>query len=159
MLVRIHHQPVSGVRLRVEDPVCGVAVGLVGLLSSLVPGVLNLDNEAVLVLLSALLDLLASGGQVVGELVEVPVVVGLSNVVLPVLRHEIGQVLAVGRSRVGHVVVGEPALKLSLMPFVVSCAASALVRICLTCDDAAMDTGRLDNAGGQGTSTSKSTVS
>lgn len=147
MLVTIHYKKVNGVCLRVEDPVRGVAVGLVGLLSSFMPGILDLDNEAVLVLLGTLLDLLASGGQVVGELVEVPVVVGLSNVVLPVLLHEIGQVLAVGRSRVGHVVVGEPALKLSLMPFVVSCAASPLVRMCLTCDGAAFDTVRLDNAG------------
>ena len=119
--------------LRVEDPVRGVAVGLVGLVSSLVPGILNLNNKAVLALLSTLLNFLASGGQVVGELVDIPAVVGLDNIVFPVLLHKIGEVLAVGRSRVGHVVVGKPALKLSLMPLVVSCAASPLVRICLTC--------------------------
>ena len=84
------------------------------------PCVLNLDNEAVLVLLGTLLDLLAGGGQVVGKLARAPVVVGLSNVVLPVLLDEVGQILAVGRGRVGDVVVGEPALKLSLMPLVVS---------------------------------------
>lgn len=117
--------------LRVEDPVLSVAVGLVGLLGSLVPRILNLGEEAVLVLLRALLDLLASGGQVVGELRGTPVVVGLGDVVLPVLADEITQVLAVGRGGVGDVVVGEPALKLSLMPLVVSCTASPSVRTCL----------------------------
>lgn len=110
----------SGESLRVEEPVGAVAVGLVGLLGGLVPCVLNLGDEALGVLLGALLDLLAGGSQVVGELVGSPVAVGLGDVVLPVLRDEVGQVLAVGRSRVGHVVVGEPALELSLMPLVVS---------------------------------------
>lgn len=119
--------------LRVEDPVGGVAVGLIGLLGSLVPGILHLDDKAVLVLLSALLDLLAGGGQVALELLGVPVAVGLGDVVLPVLLNKVGQVLAVGRSGVGNVVVGKPALKLSLMPLVVCCAASPSVRICLTC--------------------------
>jgi hypothetical protein len=110
----------SGEGLRVEEPVSAVAVGLVGLLSGLVPCVLNLGDEAFGVLLGALLDLLASGSQVVGELVVAPAAVRLSDVVLPVLRDEVGEVLAVGRGRVGHVVVREPALKLSLMPLVVS---------------------------------------
>ena len=51
--------------LRVEDPAGSVAVGLVGLVGSLVPGVLDLGEQALGVLLSALLDLLASRGQVV----------------------------------------------------------------------------------------------
>lgn len=84
------------------------------------PCVLNLGDEALGVLLSALLDLLAGGGQVVGELVGAPVAVRLGDDILPVLRNQVGQVLAVGRGRVGDVVVGEPALKLSLMPLVVS---------------------------------------
>ena len=109
----------NGECLRVEEPVSAVAVGLIGLLSSLVPCVLNLGDEALGVLLSALLDLLAGGGQVVGELAGAPAVVGLGDVVLPVLLDEVGQVLAVSRGRVGHAVVGEPALKLSLMPLVV----------------------------------------
>ena len=87
------------------------------------PCVLDLGEEALGVLLSALLDLLAGGSQVVGELVVAPAAVRLGDVVLPVLRDEVGQVLAVGGSRVGNVVVGEPALKLSLVPLVVSCAA------------------------------------
>jgi hypothetical protein len=106
--------------LRVEQPVSAVAVGLVGLVGGLVPCVLNLRDQALGVLLGALLDLLASGSQVVGELTGTPAAVGLGDVVLPVLLNEVGQVLAVGRSRVGHAVVGEPTLKLSLMPLVVS---------------------------------------
>jgi len=110
--------------LRVEDPVGGVAVSLVGLFGGLVPGTLNLLDEALGVLLGALLDLLAGRAQVVGKLGSIPVAVRLGDVILPVLGDEIGQVLTVGRGRVGDIVVGKPALKLSLMPLVVSCAAS-----------------------------------
>ena len=81
---------------------------------------LDLRDKALGVLLSALLDLLSGRGQVVGELAGAPAAVGLGDVVLPVLRDEVGQVLAVGRGGVGDAVVGEPALKLSLMPLVVS---------------------------------------
>jgi hypothetical protein len=100
-----------------------------------VPCVLNLGKEAILVLLGALLHLLTSGGQVAGELARSPAAVRLGDVVLPVLLDEVGQVLAVGRGSVWHIVVGEPALELSLVPLVVSCAASPSVRICLTCVD------------------------
>lgn len=98
------------------------------------PGILHLDHEAVLVLLSALLDLLAGGAQVVGQLGGVPAVVGLDDIVLPILLDKIGEILAVGRSRVGDVVVGKPALKLSLMPLVVSCSASPSVRMCFNAE-------------------------
>jgi hypothetical protein len=128
--------------LRVEEPVSAVAISLVGLVGSLVPCVLNLGDEALGVLLGALLDLLAGGGQVAGELTRAPAAVGLGDVVLPVLLDEVGQVLAVCRGRVGDTVVGEPALKLSLMPFVVSYTASPSVRICLTCGSTLLGTAR-----------------
>jgi hypothetical protein len=51
--------------LRVEDPAGGVAVSLVGLLGRLVPGILDLGEKALGVLLGALLDFLAGRGQVV----------------------------------------------------------------------------------------------
>lgn len=51
--------------LRVEDPASGVAVGLVGLVGSLVPGILHLGEEALGVLLGALLNFLTGRGQVV----------------------------------------------------------------------------------------------
>ena len=117
--------------MRVKDPACGVAVGLVGLVGSLVPGVLDLDDEAVLVLLGTLLDLLASGGQVVGKLAGAPAAVGLGDVVVPVLGDKVGQVLTVGGSGEGDIVVGKPALKLGLVPLVVSCTASWSIRMCL----------------------------
>jgi hypothetical protein len=116
--------------LRVEDPAGGVAVGLVGLVGSLVPCVLDLGEKAVLVLLGALLDLLASGGQVAGELAGSPAVVGLGDIVVPVLLNKVGKILAVGRGGVWDIVVRKPALKLSLVPLVVSCAASPSVRTC-----------------------------
>lgn len=58
--------------LPVEDPVLDATVGLIGLIGSLVPEVLDLLEEAVLVLLGALLDLLSLRGDVVLELVGVP---------------------------------------------------------------------------------------
>lgn len=45
--------------LPVEDPVLDATVGLIGLIGSFVPEVLDLLEEAVLVLLGALLDLLS----------------------------------------------------------------------------------------------------
>jgi hypothetical protein len=107
-----------------------------------VPCILNLGKEAVLVLLGTLLDLLAGGGQVAGELTGGPAAVGLSDIAVPVLLDEVGKILAVGRSSVGDAMVGKPALKLSLVPLVVSCAASPSVRRCLTCDGAFEDMAR-----------------
>jgi hypothetical protein len=126
--------------LRVEDPAGGVAVSLVGLVGSLVPCVLDLGKKAVLVLFGALLDLLASGGQVARELAGSPAVVGLGHIVVPVLLNKVGKILAVGRGGVWDIVVRKPALKLSLVPLVVSCAASPSVRTCLTCDGTFVDT-------------------
>ncbi|KAG9859269.1 hypothetical protein KCU68_g188, partial [Aureobasidium melanogenum] len=96
-------------------------VGVRGLVGSLTPVRLDLADEAVLVLLSTLLDLLARACDVVLELLGVPSVVGLSNLVVPVVLDQINEVLAVGRGRVGNIVVREPSLQLGLMPLVVSC--------------------------------------
>lgn len=99
------------------------AVRVVGGLGSGGPQGLHLADEAVLVLLSALLDLLTLGAEEVGELVDVPRVVRLDDVVLPVVLDQVLQVLAVRSSWVRDVVVGQPALQLGLVPFVVCCAA------------------------------------
>lgn len=56
----------------VEDPVLDARVGRRGLVGGLGPRVLDLVDEAVLVLLGALLDLLTLGRQVLLELVGVP---------------------------------------------------------------------------------------
>ncbi|KAG9938486.1 hypothetical protein KCV05_g189, partial [Aureobasidium melanogenum] len=93
-------------------------VGVRGLVGSLTPVRLDLADEAVLVLLSTLLDLLARACDVVLELLGVPSVVGLSNLVVPVVLDQINEVLAVGRGRVGNIVVREPSLQLGLMPLV-----------------------------------------
>jgi len=117
--------------LRVEDPAGSVAVSLVGLFGSLVPGILDLGEKALGVLLGALLDFLAGRGQVVGELGGIPAAVGLGDVVVPVLGDKVGQVLTVGGGGEGDIVVGKPALKLGLVPLVVSCTASWSIRMCL----------------------------
>ena len=105
--------------LPVKDPLLSATVSVIGLVSSLVPDALHLREQAVLVLLRALLRLLALGAKVALQLAGIPLVVRLGNVILPVLLHEVLQVLAVGRRRVRDVVVGEPTLKLSLVPLVV----------------------------------------
>lgn len=115
---------VTQLDLRVKDPLLGVAVSLVGLVGSLVPDALHLREQAILVLLGTLLDLLALAAEVALQLVCIPLVVRLGDVVLPVLLHEVLQVLAVGWSRVGDIVVRQPALELSLMPLVVCYAGS-----------------------------------
>lgn len=71
--------------LRVEDPFLHVLVGVICLVRGLVPVVLDLSYEAILVLLGSLLDFLTLGIEVVLELVGVPGVVWLDDVVLPVL--------------------------------------------------------------------------
>lgn len=83
------------------------------------PIALNLAGKALGVLLRALLDLLPLRGQVVGELLRIPLVVGLGDVILPVGLDEVLEILTVSGGGVGDVVVGEPSLELSLVPFVV----------------------------------------
>lgn len=104
---------------RVEDPVVDAAVRVVGRVGGGGPVGLHLADQAVLVLLGALLNLGAFGAQEAGELVHVPGVVRLDDVVLPVVLDQVFQVLAVGGSWVRDVVVRQPALQLSLVPFVI----------------------------------------
>lgn len=113
---------------RVKDPVLNTAVGLIALLSSLVPEVLDLRDQCVLILLGTLLDLLALGGDVVLQLGGVPGVVWLDSVVLPVVLDKVLEVLAVRGCWVWNVVIRQPSLELGLVPLVVCCTASELVR-------------------------------
>ena len=80
---------------------------------------LDLLDQTILALLSAFLGLLTLAGQEGRKLVGVPAVVWLSDVVLPILADKVDEVLAVGRSRIRYVVIRQPPLKLSLVPFVV----------------------------------------
>lgn len=109
--------------LRVEDPVLNVLVGIAGLVRGLIPIALDLAGEALGILLGAFLDLLALGVQVVCELAYVPLAVGLSDVIVPVVLDEVLEILAVRGSGVWDVVVGEPSFQLCLVPFVVDYAA------------------------------------
>jgi hypothetical protein len=110
--------------LRVKDVGLDITGSLVCLVGSGVPVRLDLLEEAVLVLLGALLRLLALGCEVARQLVGVPLAVWLGNIVVPVLLNQVLEVLAIRSCGVGDVVIGQPALKLSLMPLVVDCAGS-----------------------------------
>lgn len=83
------------------------------------PVALDLREQAVLVLLGALLHLLALRSDVVGEALSVPAVVRLRHVAIPVVLNKVLQVLAVGGCWVWDVVVGQPSLELGLVPLVV----------------------------------------
>jgi hypothetical protein len=121
--------------IRVEDPVRHARVGVVDAVGRVLPVGLDLAEQRVLVLLGALLDLLALAGEVVRQLVGIPLVwvkqsistrlsryydesltVGLDDVVLPVGLDLVEQVLAVSGRGVGDVVVRQPALQLRLVP-------------------------------------------
>ena len=99
----------------VEDPALDVAPGLLRLVLGLVPRVLDLGDEALL----RVVDIAANGLEVVAQVGGVPVLVGGHDVAVPVLADQGLEVAARGGRRVGDVVVGEPALELSLVPFVV----------------------------------------
>lgn len=94
------------------------------LILTLMPVPLHLTEQALLILLGPLLDLLALRRQVVLQTLRVPGAVGLDDVVLPVVLDQVLEVLAVGGRGVGDVVVREPALQLRLVPFVVRYTAS-----------------------------------
>jgi hypothetical protein len=58
-------------------------------------------------------------GEIALDRLGIPVLVRVHDLIVPVRLDEVLEVLAVGRLRVGNVVVGEPSLKLGLMPLVV----------------------------------------
>jgi len=105
---------------RVEDVVPDIAVDRVRVVSSVFPSALHLFDKSILVAFSALLDLRTLVDEVLLETVEVPVSIGGLHSRLPVVLHKVLKILAISRSRVWDVMVGKPALKLGLVPFVVS---------------------------------------
>jgi hypothetical protein len=88
-------------------------------------------SEALGILLSALLRLLALEGQVVLERLGVPAGVGSHDLVVPVGLDGRLEVLAVRGAGVRDAVVAEPALKLRLVPLVVDCFLAS-VYCCMT---------------------------
>jgi len=106
----------------VEHPVFGANPGVVGLVFRLVPETLNLVDERILGGSGAILGLDALLLQVMVQLLRVPATVGSDGIAIPVALDQLLEVLAVSRCGVRDAVVREPALKLSLMPSIVSCA-------------------------------------
>lgn len=88
-----------------------IRVGVAGGVGGLLPVGLHLSNQAVLALLSALLDLMTLRREVAVELVGVPAIVGLDNIVLPIALNQVLEVFAVGWSGVWNVVVRKPSVK------------------------------------------------
>lgn len=103
----------------VPGPVAHVARLLDDIVVGLVPACLGLVDQLSNSLLRGVLDSLSLGLEVVEQLGGIPLVVGLNNVVVPVLLDEVLDVLAVSGGRIRDAVVGEPTLELSLMPLVV----------------------------------------
>lgn len=90
---------------RVKDPVLDIDKRILDIVFSLGPGGLNLGDELVPVLLSVVLDLNALLLQICSKLVGIPAVVGLDNIVIPVLLDAVMQVLAVCRRWIRDVVI------------------------------------------------------
>jgi hypothetical protein len=103
----------------VQNPILDVGIGTMGLIFGLVPHTLDTIDERIPCILGRVLGLDALLLQIASEFLLVPVAVRLGNIGLPVLLHKVFEILAVGRGRVRDVVVGEPPLKLCLMPSVV----------------------------------------
>lgn len=107
--------------LRIENPFLDITVGLVGRVLGLVPVGLDLLRKALCVLLSALLGLLSASDQVVLQGLGVPRLVRVDDLVVPVVRDRLLEVLAVRGAGVGNAVIRQPSLKLRLVPLVVDC--------------------------------------
>lgn len=103
----------------VEDPVVGVDPALLSLVFRFVPGALDLGDEGVPRLVSRFLSLKALLLQIAGELLGVPFLVRLDHIRLPILLHQLFEILPVGRGWIGDVMVGQPPFKLGLLPLVV----------------------------------------
>lgn len=110
-----------GLSPRVENPILDAGVGSLSLVVGLVPRTLDLLNKRVLVRSGGILDINAFLLEVGGQLGSIPVLVGSSNVVVPAAANELLQIPAVSGSWIGDIVVGQPSLKLSLVPLVVGC--------------------------------------
>lgn len=105
--------------IRVENPVLDIGVALVGGLLSLRPCSLNLLNQRFGVLLGALLNFLALEGQIVVQSLSIPAIVRRNNLVVPVVLDQVLKILTVGGGGIRNVVIGQPTLKLRLVPLVV----------------------------------------
>lgn len=107
------------IRPGVQNPVLNVGPGRLSLVLGFVPAGLHRGDQAVFVRLSSLLGLDTLGLQVSLQLLVVPVLVRRDGIGIPVLLDQVLEILAVGRGGVGDVVIREPSLQLSLVPFVV----------------------------------------
>jgi len=103
----------------IQDPVLHIAPGGLCLVLSLVPIAPHLGEKRILACSSRVLGLDAFLLEVLVHLGGVPVAIRGDDVDVPVLLHELLELPAVGRGRVGHVMVREPPLELRLVPFVI----------------------------------------
>jgi len=72
---------------------------------SVFPGALHLFDKSIFVAFSALLDLSTLVDEVLLEAIEIPVDVGRLHGRLPVVLHQVLEILAISRSRVWNVMV------------------------------------------------------
>lgn len=85
----------EGIALPIKDPIPDAAIGLIGRILSLAPIDLDLVDQAVFVLLCSILGLVAFRGQVVLNLLVVPIVVGIDGVVIPVVLDQVLEIFPV----------------------------------------------------------------
>lgn len=110
-----------GIGPSIENPVLDIGPALVGGVLGFIPVRFDVRKQTILVLLSLSRHIVASSLQIRAQLGSIPFVVRLYNIVIPVLRDEVLQILAVSRSWIWDVLVRQPPLKLRLVPLVVDC--------------------------------------
>lgn len=109
---------------RVKNPVLCLSRCFGGVFLSCVPAGLGLGHQVIKSVRCVIFDVLATRFEKCAKLLSIPLLVGLSDVVIPVLLNKGLEVFAVSSSGMRNVVVGKPALKLGFMPLVVYCASS-----------------------------------
>lgn len=105
--------------LPVKNPILNAGVGIGSLFLRLVPRGLDLAEKRIFVGLRALLHLFALVREILLKASSVPVGIRARDGGLPVCLDEVLQFLAVSSLGESDIVVRQPSLELSLVPFVV----------------------------------------
>lgn len=107
--------------LPVKDPVTDARPRILSLVLSLVPILLDLSDKTLGVIRGYILGLYSLLLEVGAELSGVPITVWLRDLGLPVILDRSLELGPIVWGRVWDVVVGQPSLKLGLVPFIVDC--------------------------------------
>lgn len=83
------------------------------------PITLDRGHQTVLALVGTFSGLIAPIGQILLKSIDIPVRVGSRDLGIPILLDDLLEILTVGGTRIRDVMIGQPTLKFSLMPFII----------------------------------------